>query len=167
MKKIIALIAVLATVFSLSACKAKTPEERQAELAAKQEKAVQQSIKAEEEYQKGMDKYVDKLGKTEKGKKLVVREVGGVDPEYSVYEFDNKEVLKKRYKCVFFASPDDYNARLRDGDGIMRDLVDHDDKARMLKYEIEFEEDPQLTFDFFYNNAKSEVAVEAGFEVIE
>lgn len=167
MKKIIAIIAVFATLFSLSACKTnKTLEERQAELSEKQAKAAQESIKAEEQYQKGMSKYVDKLGTTEEGKRLVVKEPGTVDPEYSIYEFDKDEVLKKRYRYVFFSTVEMYEKTLESGDGIMRKLVDHDDKSRMLKYEIEFEEDPQLTFDFFYKNATDAAAVEAGFEVI-
>lgn len=168
MKKIIALIAVLATLVSLSACKVnKTAEERQAEIAAEQSKAAAASEKAEKEYQEGMDKTVDKLGKTEKGERLVVKEPGVTDPSYLVFEFDKKEVLKNRYKYIFYATVEAYENMLDGGDGVRRELVDHDDKSRMLVYEVEFEETPEFTFDYFYNMYTQQVAVDSGYEIIE
>lgn len=166
MKKIIAMFAATATLLSLAACsfnRELTPEE----IAAEQSKAVAQSIKAEEDYQAGMGKTVDKLGKTEKGKRIVAGETGSLDNEYNVYEFDKNQVLKKRYKYVFCNDPETYRIKLAGGDGLLSDVVDHDDKSRLVVYKVDFEEDPGLTYDYFYGMYKSEGAKAAGLFLVE
>ena len=77
MKKLISLIAVLATLVSLSACKMNkelTPEEKMSQYAAEESKMVAESIKAENDYIDGVNEYSDnEIGKTVKGKRIVVR----------------------------------------------------------------------------------------------
>lgn len=168
MKKIIALIAVFAVLFSLSACKVNmTDEERQAKKEAEISKNQAASIKAEEDFSKGFAKEVDKLGKTEKGKRLVVKEPTAYVGEYMVFEFDRNETLKKRYSYNFFYDPESYETALEGGDGMRRELVEKDDKARMVIYEVEFEKSDIATFDFLYERYSSEASVEAGYEIIK
>lgn len=166
MKKILALLAAFATLFSLSACKMNrelTPEE----IAEKESKAVAQSIKAEEDYQAGHEKTVDKLGKTEKGKRLVVQEPDRNGYEYGVYEFDKKEVLKNRYRYLFFGTATEYEQMLKIFKADDYDIVDADKKSRLIIYEIHFEPDPELTFDYLYELNSSEWAKAAGTKIIE
>ena len=91
MKKILALIAVAATLFSLSACKINgkmTAEERESS-------RVEQSLKVEREYIEGVNETVeDEIGKTVKGKRLVVRADVPTGYKYTVYEFDRKQMIK-------------------------------------------------------------------------
>lgn len=149
MKKILALLAAFATLFSLSACKMNrelTPEE----IAEKESKAVAQSIKAEEAYQKGYEKTVDKLGKTEKGKRIVVQDPDNNGHEYWVYEFDKDEMLKNKYRYLFYDDLVDYEKYLKNFKDNDVDIVDADKKSRLIIYEIHLGENPQYTYDYFY-----------------
>ena len=149
MKKILALLAAFATLFSLSACKMNrelTPEE----IAKKESKAVAQSIKAEEAYQKGYEKTVDKLGKTEKGKRIVVKDPDNNGHEYWVYEFDKDEMLKNKYRYLFYEHLEDYEKYLENFKANDVDIVEADKKSRLIIYEIDMGENPNYTYDFFY-----------------
>lgn len=168
MKKIIAMLAVFAALLSLSACKVNmTAEERQAKEQAEMSKNVAASIKAEEDFSKGFAQEVDKLGKTEKGKRLVVKEPTAYMGEYLVFEFDRKEVLKKRYAYKFYYDPKSYESAVNGGDGIRRKLIEKDDKARMVIYEVAFDKDEEVTFDLLYEAYGNEASVEAGYEVVK
>lgn len=149
MKKILALLAAFATLVSLSACKMNrelTPEE----IAEKESKAVAQSIKAEEDYQAGHEKTVDKLGKTEKGKRIVVQDPDNNGHEYWVYEFDKDEMLKNKYRYLFYDDLVDYEKYLKNFKDNDVDIVDADKKSRLIIYEIHLGENPQYTYDYFY-----------------
>lgn len=166
MKKILALLGIAATLVSFSACKINkelTPEE----IAAEQSKAVAQSIKAEEKYEEGHNETVDKLGKTQKGKRLVLQEPDRNGYEYNVYEFDKKEVLKKRYRYVFYGTPTEYKKILENAKRNGDDIKEADEKSRLIIYNIKFEEDPGLTFDYLYELNSSEWAKAAGTIIIE
>lgn len=166
MKKILALLAAFATLVSLSACKMNrelTPEE----IAEKESKAVAQSIKAEEDYQAGHEKTVDKLGKTEKGKRLVVQEPEYNGYQYNVYEFDRKEILKKRYRYMFFDNPEEYSKKLENMKANKQDIVEANEGSRLIIYEIPCEKDPNVTFDVVYDFYTTEGAKAAGSVVIE
>lgn len=166
MKRIIALLAVAATLLSLSACKVnreKTPED----IAAEESKAVAESIKAEEDFQEGKSDTVGDLGKTEKGKRIVVQEPGPVYEEFNVFEFDRKQNLKKRYRYLFFDDVEQYELKLNMGDGVRSELVKHDDKARLIVFEVEFEKDPELTYDYIYNTYDTDFARENNIVIIK
>ncbi len=168
MKRIIAIIAVFATLLSFAACKVNmTEEERQAKKQAELSEKQAASIKAEEDFSKGFAQEVDKLGKTIKGERLVVKEPTYGIGEYLVFEFDRKENLKKRYSYKFFYDINLYEAAVENGDGTRRKLVEKDEKARMVIYEIEIGESDKVSFDFLYETYSDEASVEAGYEVIE
>ncbi len=170
MKKIIALIAVFATVLSFSACKMNkelTVEEIREQEQIEISKREAESLKAEKDFSEGVEKEVDKLGKTEKGERIVFKEPRpGIDVYY-VYEFDKKEIVNARYIYKFFQNADYYNAAVGSGDGTSRELVDKDDKARMVVYELELQEEDYQTFDYLYDLYSSTDYTDYGYEIIE
>ncbi len=168
MKKIIAILAVFAALLSLSACKVNmTAEEKQAKEQAEISKNAAASIKAEEDFSEGYDKEVDKLGKTEKGKRLVVKEPSSYYAKYLVLEFGKKEGLKNKLSYRFFPDAESYDIAVEGGDGIRRKLVEKDDKARMVVFEIELSDTDKADFDFYYGLYASEASVEAGYEIVK
>lgn len=166
MKKIMALLAATATLLSLAACsfnRELTPEE----IAEKESKAIAQSIKAEEYYNEAHEETVDKLGKTVKGKRLVVQDPDRNGYEYNVYEFDKNQVLKKRLRYVFFATPTEFEGMLANDKKNGKDIKEADKKSRLIIYNIDFEEDPGLTYDFLYELNSNEGAKKIGTKIIE
>ena len=166
MKKIMALLAATATILSLAACsfnRELTPEE----IAEKESKAIAQSIKAEEYYNEAHEETVDKLGKTEKGKRLVVQNPDSSGYEYDVYEFDKNQVLKKRLRYRFFGTATEYERMLANDKKNNKDIKEADKKSRLIIYNIDFEEDPGLTYDFLYEINSNEGSKAVGIKVIE
>ena len=166
MKKIIALLAATATLLSLAACsfnKELTPEE----IAERESKAVAESIKAEEYYNDGHEKTVDKLGKTIKGKRLVVQDPDRNGYEYNVYEFDKNQVLKKRLRYVFYGTPTEFEQILANEKKNGADIEDVDKKSRLIVYNVKFEEDPGWTYDYLYALNSNEGAKAIGTKIIE
>ncbi len=166
MKKILALLGVAVTLFSLSACKFNkelTPEE----IAAEQSKAVAQSEKKEQKVQEGVDKKVDKLGKTEKGERLVVKEPDHMENSYIVFEFDRKGVVKAKKRFTFCSTQEMYDTLVNKGDGSVSEVVDHDKSLRLVVYNVEIEKIPEFTFDYFYEMYSADRATELGYSIIE
>lgn len=168
MKKILAVIAVFLVLFSLASCKAVKPqltdEEVRESLSAEASKKVEESIKAQKEYNAGVEAAIEEIGKTVKGEKLVVKvpTVRGI--EYAVFHFDKKELVKYRVSYYFFEQMDHYEDKI--------DVVDKDekliDKDKSLKMAvIKDTEVNELTFDQYYEYYTYEKVVSQGYEVIE
>ena len=169
MKKLIALIAVLATLLSLSACKLGkelSPEEKQSKYAEAESERVAASLQAENYYIDGVHEYSDnEIGKTIKGKKLVIKGESSMGYKYSVFEFNKKGKMTKRLSYEFFDSIDNYEVQAEiDGDR-KRKLVDTDDKARMVVYK--YDEVWEQTFDEIYAAYSKPEVKELGYSIVE
>ncbi len=170
MKKIIAVLAILATVFSLSACKMKgkmDADERAQYLAEKESERIEQSLKVERDYINGINETVDEdIGKTEKGEKLVIKVNNPNAVEYQVYYFDRKEKFDYKLSYVFYELPANYNA-IKDYDNDTKDkkLIKHNDEARMLVYKYTYKRDK--TFDELYKNYKMPEVINLGYSIVE
>lgn len=163
MKKILALIAVAATLFSLSACKMNgkmTAEERESS-------RVEESLKVEREYISGVNETVeDEIGITKKGERLVVKTDTPLGYEYFVFEFDKKENIKTRYTYQFFDLVVNYESTLEIKETGYGKQVDHDNAKRMVVYkDTDYAEGE--TFDSLYEVYSREQVIDLGYTIIE
>ena len=163
MKKILALIAVAATLFSLSACKINgkmTAEERESS-------RVEQSLKVEREYIEGVNETVeDVIGKTVKGKRLVVKANVSTGYEDVVFVFDRKEMIKAKYKYEFFDLDINYQATVEMKEKIGYKQVDHDEKSRMVVFK-KTEDLEEFDFDYYYDAYSQQFNIDRGYTIIE
>lgn len=168
MKKILAVLAVLATVLSLSACKMSgnmTAEEREQYLAEKQSEQIEASLQAERDYVEGINETADKIGKTKKGERLVVKIPSQLGTEYWVFEFDKKEVVEYKMIYRFFELPQNYESAKNFKGTKNKKVVDTDDKSRMVVYKHTGIN--ENTFDELYDSFLLDVERESGYEIIE
>ncbi len=168
MKKLIALAVVLVTVISLSACKTKelSPEEKQSKYAEAESERVAASLQAENDYIDGVHEYSDnEIGKTVKGKKLVIRAESSMGYKYLVFEFNKKGKMTKRLSYEFYDSIENYEVQAEIKEDRKRKLVDTDDKARMVVYK--YEEVWEQTFDELYDGYSKPEVNELGYSIVE
>lgn len=168
MKKLIALIAVLATVISLSACKTvnMTPEEKMSKYAAEESERIAASIQAENDYIDGVNKHSEEtIGKTIKGERFVVKNFFTLGYEYRVFEFNKKGKGTKHYLYKFYDDVANYENQLEIGEDKSRKIVDKDPKARMIVYEIK--DEITETFDLLYETYSNPKIIERGYTIIE
>ena len=153
MKRIIAVLLVLASILSFAACKELTPEEKMSSVAAREsELAVERSSK-EAAIEDGKKDILDEIGKTKKNKQVVaIREQENVT-EYLVVLFDKNGFAEILYKYKFY-SPDFYRIHKDQKDfGGQDTLVKRDDDLRMLKFKGDFNKGA-ATFEYIYNKYK-------------
>lgn len=169
MKKIIALIAVLATVLSLSACKMNkdlTPEEKQSKYAAEQSEHVAASIQAENDYIDGVNEYSDnEIGKTVKGKRLVINAKSSLGYKYNVFIFNKKGKMTERLCYEFYDSIENYEVQSEIKNPQGRKLVDSDAEARMVVYK--YDEVWEQTFDELYEAYSKPEVNDLGYTIVE
>lgn len=165
MKKILALIAIAATLFSLSACKLGGKKMTAAE---RESSRVEESLKVEREYIEGVNETVeDEIGKTKKGERLVIKGSTALGYEYTVYVFDKKEKLKEEYSYQFFDLPVNYEATLEIKETGHGKQVDHDEKSRMVVYKKASKDLAEDTFDSLYEVYSNPQLTELGYTIIE
>jgi hypothetical protein len=170
MKKLIALIAVLATLISLSACKMNkelTPEEKMSQYAAEESKMVAQSLQAENDYIDGVNEYSDnEIGKTVKKKRIVVRCESSFGYKYLVFSFNKSGEMTKYLSYEFYDVLDNYKVQkeIKKPYGSKK-LIDTDDKARMVVYE--YGELWSQTFDEVYANYSNPEINALGYTLVE
>lgn len=169
MKKLIALIAVLATVVSLSACKMNknlSPEEKQSKYAAEESKMVAASLQAENDYIDGVHEFSEnEIGKTQKKTKLVIRAESSLGYRYDVFEFNKKGKMTKRLSYEFYDSIENYKVQSKIKEDRKRKLIDTDDKARMVLYK--YDEVWEQTFDELYEAYSKPEVNELGYSIVE
>lgn len=169
MKKLIALIAVLATVVSLSACKMNknlSPEEKQSKYAVEASKMVAASIQAENDYIDGVHEFSEnEIGKTQKKTKLVIRAESSLGYRYDVFEFSKKGKMTKRLSYEFYDSIENYKVQSKIKEDRKRKLIDTDDKARMVLYK--YDEVWEQTFDELYEAYSKPEVNELGYSIVE
>ena len=169
MKKLIALITLLATVLSLSACKLNkdlSPEEKMSKYAAEESKKVAESLQAENDYIDGVNEYSkNEIGKTIKGKKLVIKVGNPLGYEYDVYLFDKKGKATEFLSYEFFDSIENFEVQSEMKTFLKKKIVNTDKEARLIIYK--HLETPVETFDELYHAFSSDFAKDHGYTLIE
>ena len=168
MKKYIALIATFATLLSLAACKPKelSPIEKQSTYAAEESEKVAASLQAENDYIDGVHDYSDnEIGKTVKGKKLVIKAESSLGYKYNVFEFNKKGKMTKYLSYEFYDAINNYEVQSKIKEDRKRKLVDTDDKARMVVYK--YNEVWEQTFDELYEAYSKPEINDLGYTIVE
>lgn len=158
MKKLIAALLILASAVSFASCsvnkKELTYEERQASLEARESEKVAESLKQESEIAEEMSEFEDEIGKTVKGKRIVIKSVYTDRTEYGVFEFDKNQKLKSRREYMYFNDVSDYNV-VKNNKGLRETLklVKDDKDSRLLVFE--HKNIDGSTFDEWYSNLET------------
>lgn len=167
MKKILAIIAVLATVLSLASCKMKnnkTTAELVSEAEIEQSMLVESSIQAETQRVEKIDENVDKIGKSQKKKQLVLKRG---DDHYQVFVMNKKNICTKVHDYYFFESIEGYNIKASDKTKGRQKLIDKDPESRMLVYESDYDIEERNTYDQIYEFFSDPRYAEVGIVIVE
>ncbi|GEM_PF-5525479 len=154
MKKLIAVFMLCAIAVSLSACHSKknmTDEEYSKYVDAEQSKKVAESVKAEAKVSEGLAEVSDDVGKTIKGKKLVVYKDDDYSKIYKVIMMDKKGNADYIVTYYFAPTRTAYNQLVDTGktDGT---LYKKDASSRMVAYKEKSE--MKQPYEEFYNKYK-------------
>lgn len=168
MKKILAILAAFATLFSLAACKMqsnKTTAERVSDAEAEYSMLVASSIQAETERAEKIVKSIEDIGKSQKGKQLVLQR--GED-HYQVYVMNKKSICTKVIDYYFFDNIEAYNIKSNDPkkSGNAKRIID-DPEARMIAYEKDFQAGEIDTYDEIYEMFSDPGYAERGIYIVE
>ncbi|MBQ2846704.1 MAG: hypothetical protein IJE74_00410 [Clostridia bacterium] len=167
MKKIISILVALSAVLSLVSCSVdsgKTTAEKLSEAEVERSRLVEESIQAEVERSEKINEKVDKLGKTEKGKRLVIEIPYAHGEEYRVFEMDRNEECKQVITYFFYSDMETFEVnREKDDD----DRFDVDKKLKMVAFKRDYESEYNRTFDELYEVYTSDYAKEQKYVVIE
>lgn len=171
MKKLIAVLSILATVLSLAACSVesgKTTAELVSEAEAEKSQLVESSIQAEVEYSEQVVKSVDKMGKTEKNKQLVIKRPYANGEHYQVFVLDRKGICKTVIDYYYYNSVELFeNNNQKQKEKTSRKKIDSDPASRMVAFEREYDVEERNTFDQLYEFFSDESFKEAGYIIIE
>ena len=180
MKKIIAIMLVLAAVVSLASCKVNggkgetepyNPEEYVSNLAAAEEeqsKAAAEKAEKESKIQEEIDDYIRKVGKTKKKTQLCLRlnTPDYIGKEYWRFEFKANGEYKTKIEYHFLATSEQYHAKLqlaKDMDGMK--VIEKDADLNLVV--IRNDRFVGKSFDAMYSNFTHENMKEMGYFVIE
>ncbi len=146
MKRVIAILVILASILSLAACKELTPEEKMSSIAAKESELAVERSEKESAIQEGKKDILDEIGKTKKDERIVIVRKDKDTSEYRVVVMDKNGFGKYMEKYVFYTSDAYKIAKNQESFGA--DIpVKKDDELRMIKFKREFEND--ATYDSF------------------
>lgn len=167
MKKILAILAVFASLFSFASCKMqnnKTTAELVSEAEAEQSMLIESSIQAETLREEKLVKNIDDIGKSEKKKQLVLKRD---DDHYQVFVMNKKNICTKVIDYYFYESAETYNMKALAKDTGRQKLIDKDDEARMLAYESDYNIEERNTYDQIYEFFSDPGYAEVGIVIVE
>ena len=171
MKKIIAILAVFATAFSLASCSVKN-EKTTAELVSEQEEEYQQLIEsmsqAELEVSEHVIKNVKDIGKTVKNKQIVLKMPYANGEHYQIYIFNRKGICEKVRDYYFYNSSDLFELNNeKQKEKTRKKKIDSDKDARMVAFESEYDIEGRNKYDQIYEFFNDEAFLNEGYEIIK
>lgn len=152
MKRVIAVLVILASILSLAACKELTPEEKMSSIAAEESKNAVERSSQEAAIEVGKDNILDEIGKSKKDKKLVVVKYEENFTEYRVIVMDKNGFGDYMEKYIFYNQEQYRSAKNQESFGADK-VVERDDDLRMIKFKREFDTDS--TYENFYKTYES------------
>lgn len=152
MKRVIAVLVILASILSLAACKELTPEEKMSSIAAEESKNAVERSSQEAAIEVGKDNILDEIGKSKKDKKLVVVKYAENFTEYRVIVMDKNGFGDYMEKYIFYNQEQYRSAKNQESFGADK-VVERDDDLRMIKFKREFDTDS--TYENFYKTYES------------
>ncbi len=171
MKKIIAILAALATALSLASCSVEN-DKTTAELVSEQEAEYSQLIEsltqAEIERSEKIVKNVEDLGKTQKNKQIVVRVPYANGEHYQIFVFNRKGICEKVRDYYFYETAEMFERNNeKQKENINKKKIDSDKTARMVAFEKDYDIEERNQFDQIYELYSGEEPKARGYEVIE
>lgn len=171
MKKLIAIISVLAAVLSFASCSVKndkTAAEIISEQDAEYSRIAESLSQAEIERSEKVVKNIDDLGKTEKNKQLVVKVAYPNGEHYQVFIMNRKGICQKVRDYYFYETAEMFEiGNEKQKEDTDRKKIESDKEARMLAFESDYDLEERNTFDQLYELYKNEDSKIQGYEVIE
>lgn len=178
MKKIIALMLVLATVLSLSACKVNKnngetepydADEYQQEIQKLEEEQSKRAAKEAEEaseVEAEIDEYIEKVGKTKPKTQIVVKVEYALGRKYLKFEFNKKGEFKSHVIYYFFDSYENYKAMYNsEKNRSDATVIDHDKDMQMVAVRLdEYTENP---YDTIYEGYSDPDVIDLGYTIVE
>lgn len=168
MKKILAILSVFATIFTLASCKMqsdKTTAERVSEAEVERSMLIESSIQAETLREEKIIKSIEDIGKSKKGKQLVLKRD---EDHYQVFVMNKKNVCTKIVDYYFFDDIEAYNLKSNEPKktGSRKRIID-DPEARLIAYEKDYDTDERNTYDEIYEFFSDPAYAEVGIIIVE
>ena len=180
MKKITAVLLILATVLSLSACKINSagndettvysPYDFQSQLAAENAAASEKEaelLKEEAENEEKINNYVkDEIEKTKKKTRLVIEVKTSNGRKYQVFEYDKKGNFKVRKIYFFLDTMENFYSVADAEDGKPgQKVIDKDKDTKMVV--VKDNDYGGTTFDEMYAAYLREEVMRLGYSIVE
>lgn len=164
MKRIIALLIVVASVLSITACslnkKELTAEEKASSRAARESEIAAESSSVEAAIVDAKEEVLDKIGKTQKGKKIVLHDLSPSDGTERYREvYMDKNGFADYMITYNFYPANQYDLILSYGDRGNDKLIDHDDDLRLIVYKKSYDNyNVEITFDKLLESFRTSTA---------
>ncbi len=165
MKKIIAILTAFAAALSLASCSMKndkTTADYLTEQAIEESQLIESLTQAAIEHSQKVNKAVDKLGKTEKGKRLVIEVPYAHGKEYRVFEMDKNQECKYTINYFFYDDEEVFMINKENDD-----KYDVDKDLKMVAYKNDYESFSHKTYDDLYELYSSDSAIQDGYVIIK
>lgn len=178
-KKIIALLLVFVSLFSLAACKGNGGDaetdplkvaddfaKNQAAVEAEHSKQAAEQVAEQSQIQEEIDEYIEKVGKTKKKTQLVVELKRTWGREFHKYEFNRKGEFKTQIKYMFYDTSENYFAELEAWENRAEaKVIDKDKDMKMLV--VKNNSYDGSSFEDMYKFYTMEEVAKQGYTVIE
>ena len=179
MKKILSVILAATALFTLAACKVKPsenketepyrPEEFQAQvsqLQAERASELAEQQKEKDKLNKEIDDYIAEIGKTKKGKELVLEISSSRGREYQKYVFNKKGEAEYRIDYLFYNSSEDYEIRVENAKKDEHSkLIEKDRKTLMVVVKVT--NIRHAMFDELYEACSKPEVIALGYKIVE
>lgn len=152
MKKIVAIISLLAVILTLAACKPDTskqdPQEALSNVNVANSERVAASIQAETEIVEKMEEVGEELGKTQKNKQIIYTKDASNASSRFIITFNRRGVVDSVEVHKFYKAQSSYDVVLDMGDFNNMKIIESDDNLRYVAYK--YTEHPYFGKDFDY-----------------
>lgn len=171
MKKIISILVALSAVLSLVSCSVdsgKTTAEKLSEAEVERSRLVEESIQAEVERSEEVADSVDKIGKTQKNKRIVVSVPFAYGKQYQVYVINRKGICDEVLNYYYYDSVDLFELNNeKQKEETLQKKIDSDASTRMIVFKSEYNNERRNRFDSLYEMFSGENFVKEGYVIIE
>lgn len=179
MKKIISVILAVAALLTLAACKVKPsenketdpyrPEDFQAQvsqLQAERESEQAEKQKEQDKINEEVDEYVAKIGKTKKGKELVLEVTMSRGKQYQKYVYNKKGEIDYRLSYFFYDKMEDYTSRIAAAESNKNcKIVEKDKKTLMVV--VKYTDITSSPYEELYETYCQPEVIELGYKIVE
>ncbi|MBE6821253.1 MAG: hypothetical protein E7516_09425 [Ruminococcaceae bacterium] len=179
MKKIISVILAVAALLTLAACKVKPSENKEtdpyspddfqaqvSQLQAERESEQAEQQKKQDKLNEEIDEYVAKIGKTKKGKELVLKVSVSRGKEYQKYVYNKKGEIDYRISYYFYDKMEDYTSRIAVAENTKDCKILEKDKKTMMVV-VKYTDITSYPYDQLYETYCKPEVIDLGYKIVE